>query len=145
MELLDSKNLQFNQLRDKILSESNTNPIYASHFTDYYKEYFHHTPDKKLEFVVIHDETAVLLFLLHEYAANNTEARHYSYYGLPGVVAINSKVDSEIQDSAMRQILIHLREIGVLKNLRNNPFEITYPDLSSKKINSGKQMFLFHW
>ena len=136
MELIDNKHFQFNDLRDRILSESDTNPIYASNFTNYYEEYFHRIPDKKLEFIVKHQETAVLLFLLHEYAASDTDVGEYSYYGLPGVIAINSKAHSEIQDSAIKKILLHLREIGVLKELRNKSFEVIYPDLSSSKIAS---------
>ena len=140
MDLLDGTSLQFNYLRDKILSESEANPIYASHFTDYYQEYFHRKPDKKLEFVVLHEGTAILLFLLHDYAATNKEVRHFSYYGLPGIIAINSETNSDIQDLAMKKILSHLREIGVIKNLRSSSFEITSPNSSSKNITSLEEL-----
>jgi len=140
LELLDSTNLQFNHLRDSILSESDTNPIYASHFTNYYEEYFFRKPEKKLEFIVKHDGKAILLFLLHDYSATNTEVRHFSYYGLPGVLAINPKTNLEIQGLALKLILSHLREIGVLKNLRNSSFEITFPDCSSNGIASLEEL-----
>ena len=140
MELLDSTNLQFNHLRDSILSESDTNPIYASHFTNYYEEYHYRKPVKKLEFIVKHDGKAILLFLLHDYSATDTEVRHFSYYGLPGVLAINSKANLEIQDLAMKMILSHLREIDALKNLRISSFEITYPDRSSNNITPLEEL-----
>lgn len=143
MELLDNTNLQFNYFRDRILSESEANPIYASHFIDYYQEYFHRKPEKKLEFLVLHEGTVVLLFLLHDYSATNMEVRHFSYYGLPGIVAMNSKANSDIQELAMKIILSHLREIGALKNLRNSSFEITCPDPSSKNIASLEELISF--
>jgi len=140
LELLDSTNRQFNHLRGSILSESDTNPIYASHFTNYYEEYFFRKPEKKLEFIVEHDGKAILLFLLHDYSATDTEVRHFSYYGLPGVIAINPKTNLEIQGLAVKMILSHLREIGALKNLRNSSFEITFPDLSSIGIASLEEV-----
>lgn len=140
MELLDSTNPQFNFLRDSILSESGTNPIYASYFTEYYEEYFHRKPVKKLEFLVIHQCEAILLFLLHDYSATHTEARHFSYYGIPGVVAINSKAKADNIYLATRTILSHLRQIGVLKNLRDSSFEITYFNLPSNNITSLEEL-----
>lgn len=123
-------------MRDEILSQELVNPIYSFHFKDYYEEYFSRKPEKRLEFLVTHEGTVIILYLIHEYSATRTEKKHFSYYGLPGIVVINSKVDKIIQDLAMRKVLSHLSGIGALKKLKDYSFDIIHPNPSSKNITS---------
>jgi hypothetical protein len=132
LELISSTNPRFNDLRGKLLEESNANPIYSSSFSEYYEEYFNDTPSKKLEFVILNEEIPTLLFLLHEFSSNASEPRTLSYFGLPGLVALNRKSDDEIHAQSIDQIFNHLREIGFLNSLRNVPFQIIFPDLPDR-------------
>lgn len=132
MDLISSSNPRFNELRDQLLLESNANPIYSSAFVDYYEEYFNITPSKRLEFVVLHGETPVLLFLLHEFPSVAMNSRSYSYFGLPGLVALNRKYVDEIHNLAIDQVLSQLGEIGFSNSLRETTFEIIFPDLPSR-------------
>jgi hypothetical protein len=132
LDLISSTNPKFSDLRDKLLQESNASPIYSSLFTAYYEEYFNATPSRKLEFVVLNEETPTLLFLLHEFSSNALEPRTLSYFGLPGLLALNRKSGDEIHGLAINQVFNHLREIGFLNSLRNVPFEVIFPDLSTR-------------
>jgi len=132
LDLIFSTNPQFSVLRDQLLQESNASPIYSSSFKEYYEEYFNATPSRKLEFVVLNEETPILLFLLHEFSSNALEPRTLSYFGLPGLLALNQKSGDEIHGLAINQVFNHLREIGFLNSLRNVPFEVIFPDLTTR-------------
>ena len=132
MELISSTNPRFDDLRGQLLEESNANPIYSSSFSEYYEEYFKTTPSKKLEFVILNNETPILLFLLHEFSSNASESRTFSYFGLPGLVALNQKSGDEIHSKAIDQASNYLREIGFLNSLRNVPFQVIFPDLPGR-------------
>jgi len=132
LDLITCTNPRFSDLRDQLLQESDASPIYSSSFSEYYEEYFQATPSKKLELLVLNEETPVLLFLLHEFASNALESRTFSYFGLPGLLALNRKSGDEIHALAIDQIFSHLREIGFLNSLRNVPFEVIFPDLSAR-------------
>jgi len=132
LDLIDSSNPRFNDLRDKLLLESNANPIYSSSFAEYYEEYFNITPRKKLEFLVLNGETPVLLFLLHEFSSNALGSPTLSYFGLPGLVALNQKCAGEIHDQAIDRVLVHLREIGFLNSVSYFQFEVIFPDLPNR-------------
>ena len=140
MEIIDSRNLKFNELRDRIISDSDANPIYDSTFTDYYNEYFQTAIKSKFEIIVLNHGVPVLLFLIHEYEKTNSEGEPLSYYGLPGLIATNIKVSSDVKDFAFLEALNYLREIGALKKFRSNPFQLIYPDISSNKINCLKEL-----
>ena len=131
MDLITSTNPRFSDLRDQLLQESDASPIYSSSFSEYYEEYFQAAPSKKLELLVLNEETPALLFLLHEFAPNALESRTYSYFGLPGLLALNRESGHEIHALAIDQVFSHLREIGFLNSLRNVPFEVIFPDLST--------------
>ena len=132
MDLINSTNPRFNDLRDQLLQESDASPIYSSSFSEYYEEYFQAAPSKKLELLVLNGETPALLFLLHEFTPNALESRTFSYFGLPGLLALNPKSGHEIHTLAIDQVFSHLREIGFLNSLRNVPFEVIFPDLSTR-------------
>jgi len=132
LDLISSSNPGFNKLRDQLLLESNANPIYSSAFVEYYEEYFNSIPRKRLEFVVLDGETPVLLFLLHEFSSIAMNSRTYSYFGLPGLVALNRKCGDEIYNLAIDQVLAQLGKIGFSNSLRGIPFQITFPDLLSR-------------
>jgi hypothetical protein len=132
LDLISSTNPRFNDLRDQLLQESNANPIYSSSFSEYYEEYFNASPSDKLEFVVLNGETPVLLFLLHEFSSTTIEPRTFSYYNLPGLVALNRQCGDEIHDLAIDQVLTQLREVGFLNSLRSVPFEVIFPDLPAQ-------------
>jgi hypothetical protein len=132
LDLINSSNPRFNDLRDKLLLESNANPIYSSSFAEYYEEYFNTTPRKKLEFLVLNGETPVLLFLLHEFSSKALGSPTLSYFGLPGLVALNQKSAGEIHDQAIDRVLVHLREIGFLNSISNFQFEVIFPDLPNR-------------
>jgi hypothetical protein len=140
MELIDSSNLKFNELRNIVLSESDANPIYASDFINYYNEYFNKTIKSKIEFVVLSHGVPVILFLIHEYDNYNSETGQLSYYGLPGLIAVNARADIDAKEFAFLQALTHLREIGALKKFRSNPFALVYPDPYSNKIDSFEEL-----
>jgi hypothetical protein len=131
LDLISSANPKFSDLRDQLLQQSNASPIYSSLFTEYYEEYFNAAPSRKLEFVVLDEETPILLFLLHEFSATALEPRTLSYFGLPGLLALNRNSGDEIHGLAINQVFNYLREIGFLNSIRNVPFEVIFPDLST--------------
>lgn len=132
LDLISSTDPRFGDLRDQLLQESNASPIYSSSFTEYYEEYFKATPSKKLEFLVLNEGTPILLFLLHEFSSDALVSRSLSYFGLPGLLALNRNSSEEIQVLASNQFFNHLREIGFLNSLRSIPFEVIFPDLSTR-------------
>jgi hypothetical protein len=132
LDLVNGSNPKFDQLRDQLLHESNANPIYASSFAEYYQAFYGVGPTTRIEFIIRSGETPVLLFLLHEYSSLGMESPSYSYFGLPGLVALNLNIDRAIQDLAVDQAFHQLREIGLLKAIKNNPFEIVFPDLFAR-------------
>jgi hypothetical protein len=134
LDLINSSNPRFNDLRDKLLLESNANPIYSSSFAEYYEEYFNTVPSKKLEFLVLNGETPVLLFLLHEFSSSALDSRTLSYFGLPGLVALNQKSAGGIHDQAVDQVLVQLREIGFLNSVSDFQFEVIFPDLPARNL-----------
>lgn len=132
MDLITGSNPKFDELRDRLLHESNASPIYAASFAEYYQVFCGLVPITKTEFIISSGETPILLFLLHEYSSIGMRSQGYSYYDLPGLVALNLNADRAIQDLAIDKAFYQLREIGLLKSIRNNHFELIFPDLSAR-------------
>lgn len=130
MNLITRSNPKFDELRDQLLQTSNASPIYATSFNEYYQAYCGLVPITKIEFIISSGETPVLLFLLHEFPSIRMKSQNYSYYGLPGLVALNLNVESAIQDLAVDEAFYQLREIGLLHAIKNKSFELIFPDLS---------------
>ena len=124
MSLIAGSNPKFDELRDQLLQGSNASPIYAASFAEYYQAYSGLAPIAKMDFIISKGEIPVLLFLLGEHSSIDVKSQNYSYYGLPGLVALNTSTERAIQDLAVDEAIHHLREIGLFNSIKNKSFEV---------------------
>jgi len=134
LKVIDKNDEDFHGLLDEIIEKVGANPIYGSAHREYYREYFNHKVISDEEIIIVYESTPLIAFLMNEFEVNSTQSL-FNYFGMPGLLLIDTRMPYELQISARVVLENHLRQRKLFQKFNNSNFSITSPFSSMDTID----------
>ena len=102
----------FNKRIDSFITETRTNPVYATHFSGYYKE-IHQKSELDMSTLITHEGKSIVALLFSADADLSHRDAPLTYFGLPAVLLVSKTIEMLVLNEAFQLLLQTLNNAGI--------------------------------